>query len=151
MAKTVVEDCLQLNINNLSRDSKGVSCLVPIRWTTFSWTDGNSRISTECLNDPDSPDQLILELDYNKGDDSINIPVIIEFTRMPNGGRRPWFRCPLIINRIACNRRVGRLYLPWYGRYFGCRHCYDLAYRSQQEWLSKEFRQLLRYLRIFNR
>ena len=49
------------------------------------------------------------------------------------GGERWWFICPLVKNDQACNRRVGKLYLPPGGRYFGCRHCHDLTYRSSQE------------------
>lgn len=30
-------------------------------------------------------------------------------------------------------RRVGKVYLPPGGKYFGCRHCYQLSYRSSQE------------------
>lgn len=39
------------------------------------------------------------------------------------GGFRWWFKCPL------CNKRVGKLFL--YGAVYGCRHCYDLTYRSR--------------------
>jgi hypothetical protein len=46
------------------------------------------------------------------------------------GGKRYWFICPLIRNGIACNKRVGVLYLPSGASYFGCRHCYDLTYQS---------------------
>ncbi|GAG06388.1 unnamed protein product [marine sediment metagenome] len=42
------------------------------------------------------------------------------------GGQRYWFICPL----SGCNRRVAKLYKPNNGRYFGCRHCYNLAYAS---------------------
>ncbi|HVT62774.1 MAG TPA: hypothetical protein VHD33_04725 [Legionellaceae bacterium] len=42
------------------------------------------------------------------------------------GGRRPWFICPVKI----CNRRVAILYG---GSVFACRHCYNLAYKSQRE------------------
>ena len=45
------------------------------------------------------------------------------------GGVRYWFICPL----RNCGRRVGKLYLPLGGKYFACRHCYDLTYRSCQE------------------
>jgi len=48
------------------------------------------------------------------------------------GGKRWWFHCPLIKDGQICNRRVGRLYLPSGGHYFGCRHCYDLTYPSCQ-------------------
>jgi hypothetical protein len=48
------------------------------------------------------------------------------------GGRRWWFICPLIVNGYVCNRRVGSLYLA-NGKYFGCRRCYNLTYRSSQD------------------
>jgi hypothetical protein len=41
------------------------------------------------------------------------------------GGFRTWFLCP------RCERRVGVLYGA--GKYFLCRHCYDLTYVTQQE------------------
>jgi len=49
------------------------------------------------------------------------------------GGVRYWFICPLVINGRPCGRRVGKLYLPPGGKYFGCRHCYNLTYRCQKE------------------
>ncbi|MFW2545670.1 hypothetical protein ACN2XU_23870 [Primorskyibacter sp. 2E107] len=47
------------------------------------------------------------------------------------GGARPYFICPGVIAGHACNRRVGKLFAG--GRYFLCRHCYDVAYGSQSE------------------
>ncbi len=58
-------------------------------------------------------------------------------------GVRWWFVCPLVVNDRACQRRVGKLYLPGGGRYDGCRHCYDLTYTSSQE-SDKRVSQLLR-------
>jgi hypothetical protein len=49
------------------------------------------------------------------------------------GGLRWWFVCPLSVNGNECGRRVGKLYLPDGARYFGCRRCHDLVYRSSQE------------------
>ena len=40
---------------------------------------------------------------------------------------------PLTVNGRDCNRRVAKLYLPPSCRYYGCRHCYDLTYKSSQE------------------
>jgi len=37
------------------------------------------------------------------------------------------------VNGRGCGRRVGKLYLPPGGRYFGCRQCHDLTYTSCQE------------------
>src|SRR4051794_3324525 len=47
------------------------------------------------------------------------------------GGCRPYSVCPGVVNGIACDRRVAKLYQG--GRYFLCRHCYGLAYASQRE------------------
>jgi hypothetical protein len=49
------------------------------------------------------------------------------------GGLRYWFVCPLYTNGIYCGRRVGTLYLAPGGKYFGCRHCYNLSYESRNE------------------
>jgi len=61
------------------------------------------------------------------------------------GGRRWWFICPLVVNGRICNRRVGRLCLAS-GKYFGCRHCYNLTYESSKE--SHKFDSLFRKLGI---
>ncbi len=47
------------------------------------------------------------------------------------GGVRPYFECPGVVNARPCWRRVGKLFAA--GRYFLCRHCYDLGYDSQSE------------------
>ncbi|MGA8691831.1 MAG: hypothetical protein WB662_18495 [Methyloceanibacter sp.] len=56
--------------------------------------------------------------------------VAIEWTPCPFGGERPWFVCSVQSNGIYCGRRVTKLY--GLGRLFACRHCYRLAYSSQQ-------------------
>lgn len=47
------------------------------------------------------------------------------------GGKRYWFRCPLIKNGIYCGRRVGVIYSV--DNWFGCRYCADIAYQAQFE------------------
>jgi hypothetical protein len=47
------------------------------------------------------------------------------------GGRRPWFVFPVSSGGRYCGRRVAVLYGA--GELFACRHCYGLAYLSQQE------------------
>ena len=49
-------------------------------------------------------------------------------TQCNYGGYRTWFLCP------RCWKRVALLYGA--GKYFLCRHCYNLTYPSQQESLS---------------
>ena len=43
----------------------------------------------------------------------------------------PWFICPLYKNGQYCGRRVGVLYNI--GKWFGCRHCGEIAYQAQFE------------------
>jgi len=57
--------------------------------------------------------------------------VAIEWTPCRFGGERPWFVCSVAANRVYCGRSVTKLYGA--GRLFACRHCYRLAYASQQE------------------
>jgi len=57
--------------------------------------------------------------------------VNLTWTRCYYGGQRPWFQCPGVVNGIPCRRRVAKLYSG--GRYYFCRHCYDLTYESQRE------------------
>ncbi len=47
------------------------------------------------------------------------------------GGLQWYFVCPLSVNGRACGRRAKKLYLG--GKWFGCRRCYGLTYRSCQE------------------
>lgn len=51
--------------------------------------------------------------------------ILLEWTDCHYGGKRPWWVCP------GCDRRVALLYSGdgWYS----CRHCRQLAYRSQRE------------------
>jgi hypothetical protein len=58
-------------------------------------------------------------------------PVVLTWTPCHYGGQHPWFICPGVVNGCVCGRRVAILYGA--GRYFLCRHCYDLTYESQQE------------------
>lgn len=60
-----------------------------------------------------------------------NYKVRLDATPCNYGGLRYWFVCPLSANGIPCNKRVGVLYKN--GDYFGCRHCYNLTYRSKNE------------------
>ncbi|MFC1496289.1 hypothetical protein ACFL52_02625 [Candidatus Margulisiibacteriota bacterium] len=63
--------------------------------------------------------------------EDMNYMVRLITTPCNYGGHRWWFICPLLINGNYCGRRVGVLYLA--GKYFGCRHCYNLTYTSSKE------------------
>jgi hypothetical protein len=81
----------------------------------------------------DSSLVLFLQYTMSQTGEKIDLPVRLETTWPRFGGTRWWGRCPLVINGQACNRRVAVLYLPPRGKYFGCRSCHRLAYRSSQE------------------
>ena len=57
--------------------------------------------------------------------------IMLETTSCNFGSIRYWFVCPIIKNGSICGRRVGVLYKG--DNYFGCRHCYNLTYRSRNE------------------
>ena len=56
----------------------------------------------------------------------MNYAVQLDWTACGFGGRRVWWRCPV----VGCGRRVAVLHG---GRVFACRQCNRLAYRSQRE------------------
>ena len=62
---------------------------------------------------------------------SISYGIRLESTLVRAGGIRWWFNCPLTVGKHRCGRRSAKLYL--HGRYFGCRNCHDLTYRSCQQ------------------
>ena len=65
-----------------------------------------------------------------KRDYNYVIPVVS--TPCNFGGKRWWFRCPLVINNQFCQRRCRIVYMPPGAEYFGCRECYELSYESRQ-------------------
>jgi hypothetical protein len=84
------------------------------------------------------PAQSVLRLRYslqNPGKqqpDRLAYAVQLEAQPTRFGGVRWWFLCPLHINGKPCHAREGKLYLPPGQRYFGCCHCYDVAYTSRE-------------------
>ena len=58
--------------------------------------------------------------------------IAVSTTPLTYGGARRWFHCPLSTLGVPCFRRCRMLYLPHGEVEFGCRQCYDLAYRSQR-------------------
>lgn len=101
---------------------------------TLSWTwAGGDKASIGYFVTVDG-DASIITLHYRwRKTEDVSIPVRLTTTRMQFGGKRWWFVCPLIVRGVACNRRVRKLYSPPGSRYFGCRRCHDLTYRSSQE------------------
>lgn len=127
--KTTTEECLELSIFYLQRNkllkSEGSFIL--------NW--GENSISAETLK---RGSQAFLCLSYTKDkENSINHIIPLTATPLPWGKEKYWFICCLEKNGKKCGRRVAKLYLPPGGRYFGCRHCYSLTYKSAQEHYQK--------------
>lgn len=126
--KSTVEGSLRLAMRDfhgrLYRRAAGV--------LTWMWTDGNqSSVGWYMNREGDGP---VLTLHYRwRNHEDVQIPIRLQSTPTQFGGRRWWFTCPLVINGVACNRRASKLYLPPRARYFGCRQCHALTYRSCQE------------------
>jgi hypothetical protein len=68
---------------------------------------------------------------YDGEKHNLNYSVRLVTTCPHSGGLRWWFICPLVRNGAPCRRRVAKVFRR--GRYFGCRDCHGLAYRSSQE------------------
>src|SRR5262249_13398702 len=104
------------------------------RW---AYRDGRENSISYEVNTLD-PARPFVRLSYTlthadtKERESLAYRVELTTTRPRFGGVRWWFVCPLVVRACPCERRVGKLYLPPGGRYFGCRHCYDLTYHSTQ-------------------
>ena len=63
----------------------------------------------------------------------VQMSIEVSTTAPTYGGNRYWLRCPLVRNGAKCDRSLTKLFLPPMGRYFGCRHCHGLTYRSCQD------------------
>jgi hypothetical protein len=125
--KSTVEESLSLSVQALGAclytHAKG-SC-------TWTWTSGRQSSAGFDVTLDDMP-TIVLDYRWRDSED-VRIPIQLQTTPAQFGGRRWWFTCPLIVGGVACNCRTGKLYLPPGARYFGCRHCHRLTYRSCQE------------------
>jgi hypothetical protein len=141
--KETVENCLELSVFRVvgpiipdhvfaDRQAWGGSLV----WTNTYTKQQTASMGYELYFQPDGGAKLWLKYQstFPNGEKRDSHYLIRLVTTAPHfGGVRWWFECPLVINGQACRRRVGKLYLPPSGVYFGCRHCYDLTYTSAQE------------------
>ena len=137
--RRTVEECRRLSISKL----KEWDYLCGYRAGAIQWTNASGEVtdtigiavslSLEGYGEND------VQLTYSMTDRStgekkdFDYKIELESTPCHFGGVRWWFICPLWKNGVHCGRRVGKLYLPGNGTYFGCRHCHNLTYRSCKE------------------
>jgi hypothetical protein len=123
--KTTTDDCHSLDVRDLYREGM----LKPGCRFRSSWSRAGKEVAS--IRGFVYRDQVVLSYRHRSGLggewEDVKEPVSLEWTPCNFGGERPWFVCP----GVTCGRRVAVLYGP--GRYFLCRHCYDLRYESQRE------------------
>lgn len=149
--KETVEDCRVLSSAQMQSEGiigQGISGGGRRIWRRSSTGEEMASISY-CVNmSAGEPPRIWLQYTKKRpGKDEreyLDYPVSLTSTPLPWGGVRWWFECPLRRNGQLCGRRVGKLYLPPGGRYFGCRQCHDLTYTSCQE--SHKFDSMYRVL-----
>lgn len=126
--KQKAEDCRTLDVNRLHREG----CLTPGRMGNWVWSrDGNE---TARIGYRAEKGHIVFSyrVRVNGGDwESIEQPTRLTHSPCNFGNKRPYFICPGVVNGRACGRRVGMLFAG--GRYFLCRHCYNISYTSQSE------------------
>jgi len=131
-----VEDCLNLDTGLWKRD--GILWSADSRAGSLYWTSEGSKEPAATIGyevkDLDNYSPCV-RLFYTivPSNERMDYRVALCRTYPYFGGVRWWFICPLVINDQPCNHRVRKLYIPPGSRYFGCRHCHRLTYRSVQE------------------
>jgi len=136
--KQSVELCREINIKFLKDNGfLNANKTGNIRWNNSAGQELGSVIVESLLSDDNDKTPLVV-LQYevlSSGGTEKSFKYQVELTQTPchYGGLRWWFVCPAVKDGIYCGDRVGKLYLPPAGEYFGCRKCYDLTYESCQK------------------
>ncbi len=133
--KDTVEDGTKLSIAKLKEFGLlGGCCSSTLIWTrSLSGHKSSVGIVVDVLGEP------YVKLNYtitarDSGEKTdYDYKIGLTTTQCYFGGVRYWFICPLSRNGVPCGRRVGTLFLSSGGKYFGCRHCYDLSYESRNK------------------
>jgi hypothetical protein len=123
--KTTTDECRSVDVRYLYKND----LLKHDHWFSLCWSRAGRE--TGSISGVVYRDRVILSYRHRVGIgggwEDVEEPVPLEWTPCNFGGERPWFVCP----GVACGRRVAVLYGA--GKYFLCRHCYDLRYESQRE------------------
>jgi hypothetical protein len=137
--KRTVEECKSISVFTFRQQK----AFCGITSGTIEWKNASGEITGSidiqvCVNRESIGDNYV-RFTYTSTNrttnEKKNLDYNVQLVRTPCyfGGFRYWFICGLEVNGRYCGRRVAKLYLPPGGIYFGCRHCYNLTYRSCQE------------------
>src|SRR5215217_924481 len=116
---------------------------------SVSWSKGEDALGSVGFEVKDGSFVLDYRYRWNSSEEweEVRYPVRLSWTLCNFGGGRPWFVCPGVVNGHYCGRRVAKLYGG--GKYFLCRHCYDLTYESRRD--GQKYRALHKCQRIRQR
>ena len=140
MTKSIAEQSSKLSIFFLKKHNY-LNEEYSYQHGSMSWSYGSSEnknsisFSVAKLNWGTPYEKASMSLKYtytdNRTDEKEIMDYEIKFTTTPcnYGGRRYWFICPLTKSGNYCGRRVGVLFRV--GKWFGCRHCLEIAYSKQ--------------------
>jgi len=145
-SRWTVEDCKSISTKFLNEHKYFNG---GVRWGGMSWRRNDQKTGSIGFTVSTVNGDEYIRFQYTQTDKHIgkktdlDYKARLEWTSCYFGGRRWWFICPLVVNGRSCGRRVGSLHLG-NGKYFGCRHCYNLTYESSKE--SHKFDRLFRSL-----
>lgn len=117
----------------------------------ISWSGGVGAESSISINSSITDGICWIKLRYSqtKWDGkkvSYDYKISLTTTKCKLGGKRYWFLCPLNKGGKPCRKRVGKLYIA--GKYFGCRACYELGYRTQYRKYSGKLAQSFKVVKM---
>lgn len=96
------------------------------KWGELAWSSRGEQTGFINFRMSEKGMELSYRVRRNGGEwESIDQTITLDRTQCNFGGHRTWFLC------TRCGKRIAVLYGA--GRLFLCRHCYRLAYGSQQE------------------
>ena len=131
--KDTIEEHHGLDVRYLNRQG-----ILTAGYHSISWSRGGTPAGS--IRFQGGQNSISLLYSYRRGGEDweeVRQEVSLAWTPCHFGGRRPWFICG------NCGRRVAVIYAG--GKYFACRHCYDLTYTSCQESDSRFSRFLWNY------
>jgi hypothetical protein len=127
-AKSTVEGCRNIDVLSWNR----LGYFRYPRWFSWAWTRDRETVAS--IQVESGRDQVILKYRsraYGEEWSDVRQTVPLKWTPCRFGSERPWFICSVYSNGHYCGCNVTKLYGA--GKLFACRHCYGLAYVSQQE------------------
>jgi hypothetical protein len=137
-SRFTVEECpYWLDVESMRRSGVFASASDTI-WTSDWESHGRVEAFLDFWVERDATNGLAIRLDSEIAQRRSTIKLlgerVIRITTVQPylGGRRFWFRCPVVRDGTPCGKLAGQLYLPPGGQVFACRDCHGLTYKSVQ-------------------